>query len=118
VAATSKSTSSDTAHGRQLYAPPGSRTTRSIRCGHTFATWAIEEGSIPLPQLATIMGTSIRELEDTYHRWQQRPSFVARVEGHLALHSLILIARLGLRVVRDDVPRDCSVAVICHRHMP
>jgi hypothetical protein len=27
---------------------------------HWFATWAIEAGSIPLPQLATIMGTSIR----------------------------------------------------------
>jgi len=39
---------------------------------HTFATWAIEEGSIPLPQVATIMGTSIREIEDTYHRWLQR----------------------------------------------
>ena len=39
---------------------------------HTFATWAIEEGSIPLPQVATIMGTSIRALEDTYHRWPQR----------------------------------------------
>lgn len=39
---------------------------------HSFATWAIEDGSIPLPQLATIMGTSIRELEDTYHRWLQR----------------------------------------------
>jgi integrase len=39
---------------------------------HTFATWAIEEGSIPLPQIATIMGTSIRELEDTYHRWLRR----------------------------------------------
>jgi integrase len=39
---------------------------------HSFATWAIEEGSIPLPHLATIMGTSIRELEDTYHRWLRR----------------------------------------------
>jgi integrase len=39
---------------------------------HTFATWAIEDGSIPLAQLATIMGTSIRELEDTYHRWLRR----------------------------------------------
>jgi integrase len=39
---------------------------------HTFATWAIEDGSIPLPQVATIMGTSIRELEDTYHRWLRR----------------------------------------------
>lgn len=39
---------------------------------HTFATWAIEEGTIPLPQVAAIMGTSIRELEDTYHRWLRR----------------------------------------------
>jgi integrase len=46
------------------------RTIYSMR--HTFATWAIEDGSIPLPQLATIMGTSIRELEDTYHRWLRR----------------------------------------------
>jgi integrase len=38
---------------------------------HTFATWAIADG-IPLAQLATIMGTSIRELEDTYHRWLRR----------------------------------------------
>jgi len=38
----------------------------------TFATWAIEDGPIPLAQLATIMGTSIRELEDTYHRWLRR----------------------------------------------
>jgi len=27
----------------------------------------------PSPQLATIMGTSIRELEDTYHRWLRQP---------------------------------------------
>jgi integrase len=39
---------------------------------HSFATWAIEDGRIPLAQLATIMGTSIRELEDTYHRWLRR----------------------------------------------
>ena len=39
---------------------------------HTFATWAIEDGQIPLGQLAVIMGTSIRELEDTYHRWLRR----------------------------------------------
>jgi integrase len=39
---------------------------------HTFATWASEEGSIPLPQLATIMGTSIREIEDTYFRSLRR----------------------------------------------
>jgi integrase len=41
-------------------------------CRHTFATWAIEDGSIPLPQLATIMGTSVREIEDTYFRWLRR----------------------------------------------
>jgi integrase len=39
---------------------------------HTFATWAIESGEIQLPHLATIMGTSVRELEDTYFRWLQR----------------------------------------------
>ncbi|HJU36670.1 MAG TPA: tyrosine-type recombinase/integrase [Gaiellaceae bacterium] len=39
---------------------------------HSFATWAIEDASIPLPQLATIMGTSIREIEDTYRRWLRR----------------------------------------------
>ena len=39
---------------------------------HTFATWAIEDGQIPLTQLAVIMGTSIREFEDTYHRWLRR----------------------------------------------
>jgi integrase len=39
---------------------------------HTFATWAIEDGRIAPPQLATIMGTSIRELEDTYFRWLTR----------------------------------------------
>jgi hypothetical protein len=39
---------------------------------NTFATWAIESGEIPLPHLVTIIGTSIRELEDTYFRWLQR----------------------------------------------
>jgi hypothetical protein len=39
---------------------------------HTFATWAIEDG-LQLSHLATIMGTSIRELEDTYLRWLKRP---------------------------------------------
>jgi integrase len=39
---------------------------------HRFATWAIEDASIPLAQLAVVMGTSIRELEDTYHRWLRR----------------------------------------------
>jgi integrase len=38
---------------------------------HTFATWAIESG-VQLPDLATIMGTSVRELEDTYFRWMTR----------------------------------------------
>ncbi len=35
---------------------------------HSFATWAIESG-VQLSYLATIMGTSVRELEDTYFRW-------------------------------------------------
>ena len=38
---------------------------------HTFATWAIEDG-VQLSHLATIMGTSVRELEDTYFRWLKR----------------------------------------------
>jgi integrase len=38
---------------------------------HTFATWAIESG-IELSFLARIMGTSVRELEDTYFRWLTR----------------------------------------------
>jgi integrase len=39
---------------------------------HSFITWALEDGSIPLTQLAPIAGTSIREIEDTYHRWLKR----------------------------------------------
>jgi integrase len=39
---------------------------------HTFATWAIESGRIELSYLARIMGTSVRELEDTYFRWLRR----------------------------------------------
>jgi integrase len=39
---------------------------------HTFATWAIEEGSIHLWQLAKIMGTSVAQLEETYARWLKR----------------------------------------------
>jgi integrase len=35
---------------------------------HTFATWAIESGDVRLSYLATIMGTSVREIEDTYFR--------------------------------------------------
>ncbi|MBX6369889.1 MAG: tyrosine-type recombinase/integrase [Rhodospirillales bacterium] len=38
---------------------------------HTFATWAIESG-VQLAHLAVIMGTSVRELEDTYFRWLRR----------------------------------------------
>jgi integrase len=47
-------------------APRGPYTMR-----HTFCTWAIESG-IELSYIATIMGTSIRELEDTYFRWLRR----------------------------------------------
>lgn len=39
---------------------------------HTFATWAIEEGSVHLWQLAKIMGTSVAQLEDTHARWLKR----------------------------------------------
>jgi integrase len=38
---------------------------------HTFASWAIE-GAMELSFLARIMGTSVRELEDTYFRWLTR----------------------------------------------
>lgn len=41
-------------------------------CRHTFATWTIEANRIPLWQLATIMGTSVVQLEDTYARWLDR----------------------------------------------
>lgn len=39
---------------------------------HTFATWAIEDGRMSLVLLAQLMGTSVRELEDTYFRWLDR----------------------------------------------
>jgi integrase len=42
---------------------------RIYDCRHTFATWAIEGGRLSLIQLARMMGTSVRELEDTYFRW-------------------------------------------------
>ena len=48
-------------------APRGPYTMR-----HSFATWAIESDEVPLSYLATIMGTSVRELEDTYFRWLRR----------------------------------------------
>jgi hypothetical protein len=38
---------------------------------HTFATRAIE-GGVQASDLAVVMGTSIRELEDTYFRWLRR----------------------------------------------
>jgi integrase len=34
---------------------------------HTFASWAIRDG-VPTLTLAKIMGTSVQQLEDTYHR--------------------------------------------------
>lgn len=46
------------------------RPVRAMR--HTFATWAIESAQIELSYLSRIMGTSVRELEDTYFRWLQR----------------------------------------------
>ena len=39
---------------------------------HTFATWAIESGDVQLSYLATLMGTSVKQLEDTYLRWLRR----------------------------------------------
>lgn len=38
---------------------------------HTFATWAIDSG-VPAWQIATMMGTSVVQLEDTYARWLKR----------------------------------------------
>jgi integrase len=38
---------------------------------HTFATWSVESG-MSLILLARMMGTSVRELEDTYFRWMSR----------------------------------------------
>jgi integrase len=45
---------------------------RIYDCRDTFATWAIESG-VHLWHLATIMGTSTAQLEDTYARWLKRP---------------------------------------------
>jgi integrase len=45
---------------------------RVYDCRHTFATWAIEDGRLSLIHLATIMGTSVRQIEDTYFRWLSR----------------------------------------------
>ena len=38
---------------------------------HTFCTWSIESG-VQLWYIAQVMGTSVRELEDTYARWLTR----------------------------------------------
>ena len=45
---------------------------RVYDCRHTFATWAIESGDVQLWYLATIMGTSVTQLEDTYARGLSR----------------------------------------------
>ena len=44
---------------------------RVVDMRHTFATWAIEDG-VHLWHLATNMGTSVTQLEDTYARWLKR----------------------------------------------
>ncbi|MBA2385256.1 MAG: tyrosine-type recombinase/integrase [Actinobacteria bacterium] len=44
---------------------------RVYDCRHTFATWAIESG-VHSWYPATIMGTSVAQLEDTYARWLKR----------------------------------------------
>jgi integrase len=60
-----------TASGRPALRAAGidHRPIKSMR--HSFATWAIEAG-VELSFLARIMGTSVRELEDTYFRWLTR----------------------------------------------
>jgi integrase len=45
---------------------------RVYDCRHTFATWAIEDGRLSLIHVAQIMGTSVRQIEDTYFRWLTR----------------------------------------------
>jgi len=57
---------------------------RVYDCRHTFATWAIEGGKLSLVHLAKIMGTSVRELEDTYFRWLDRTD--DQVRGFLNEH--------------------------------
>jgi hypothetical protein len=44
---------------------------QSSRGDGRFASWAIE-GAMELSFLARVMGTSVRELEDTYFRWLTR----------------------------------------------
>ena len=45
---------------------------RIYDCRHTFATWAIEDGRLSLIHVAQVMGTSVRQIEDTYFRWLSR----------------------------------------------
>lgn len=52
---------------------------RLYDCRHTFATWAIEDNRVPLWQLATVMGTSVAQIEDTYARWLKRTDEQLRV---------------------------------------
>jgi len=57
---------------------------------HSFASSAIESG-VQLSQLATTMGTSVREIEDTYFRWLRRTDDAFRA----ALDSYDLSAGVG-----------------------
>lgn len=45
---------------------------------HTYATWAIAKG-VPTLTLAQVMGTSTRQLEDTYVRWLDQTAESVRV---------------------------------------
>jgi integrase len=67
-------------HWRPALRAAGLEHRRIYDCRHTFATWAIE-GGMSLILLARIMGTSVRELEDTYFRWMDRTD--AQVRGLL-----------------------------------
>jgi hypothetical protein len=46
-----------------VFAAAGIERRRPYDCRHTFATWAIEAG-VQLSYLATVMGTSVHELEE------------------------------------------------------
>jgi len=45
------------------------------------ATGAIEDGRLSLIHVAQIMGTSVRQLEDTYFRWLSRTSWRSLPRG-------------------------------------
>jgi integrase len=51
----------------------GIKRRRVYDCRHTFAIWAIEDG-VQLSHLATIMGKSVVQIEDTYARWLSEPT--------------------------------------------